>query len=142
MEDLKQAIKLAARLHEENKMKKEKLTKKEALQQCVALWSWLAENPFREKVDWPGWEENGGKLQAKSYCFACEFSLQQEQEHRHCNANCILPCFAFLCGCVATNSPYIRWVYTKNPESRKRNAKLIRDSANVALIDMGKMKGE
>ena len=115
-------------------MKKEKLTKEEALQHCVALWEWLAKNPSKDKEDWPEWKKNGGKFQARSYCFACEFSLQQK--HNCCNDNCVLPCFASLCGCTETNSPYIHWFYSKNPDARIRNAKRIRDSAKAALTEI------
>lgn len=111
-------------------MKEKKLTKEGALQKCAAMWSWLAENPAKEKKDWPEWKENGGKLQASLDCFACEFNEQQQQGY--CDDNCILPCFASLGSCVVTGSPYIRWVYNKDPESRTQNAKLIRDSAKAA----------
>ncbi len=38
------------------------------------LWNYLAENPTEWKVNWPGWETNGGKYnKVNSHCFACEF---------------------------------------------------------------------
>ena len=38
------------------------------------LWNWLAENPDKEKRDWPEWKENGGEIKrATSLCFACDY---------------------------------------------------------------------
>lgn len=37
-----------------------------------ALWNWLSKNPGRKKHEWPGWEENGGRMEyMSSSCFAC-----------------------------------------------------------------------
>ena len=113
---------------------KEKLTKKKALQHCVAMWEWLTENPLKEKKDWPEWEENGGELQASLYCFACEFNLQQKWSF--CNDNCILPCFASLGYCMNIGSPYIYWSRNNSIKSSIRNAKIIRDSAKAALMKL------
>ena len=39
------------------------------------LWNWLAENPDKEKTDWPEWEKNGGRVKrVRSNCFACEYA--------------------------------------------------------------------
>ena len=35
----------------------------------VRLWNWLAENPERDKYDWPWWQKYGD---VNSQCFACE----------------------------------------------------------------------
>ena len=37
------------------------------------LWTWLSENPEKEKKDWPGWEWNGGMYDTGilALCFAC-----------------------------------------------------------------------
>ena len=38
------------------------------------LWNWLAENPDKEKSDWPEWKENGWEIKrAVSLCFACDY---------------------------------------------------------------------
>ena len=40
-----------------------------------ALWNWLSKNPGKRKSEWPGWVDNGGKVDyAISFCFACGFS--------------------------------------------------------------------
>lgn len=42
-----------------------------------ALWNWLAKHPTKTKLDWPGWEWNGGKSKyALYFCFACEYSYK------------------------------------------------------------------
>lgn len=37
------------------------------------LWQWLADNPDKEKSDWPRWKINGGDYDVYGDCFACEF---------------------------------------------------------------------
>lgn len=38
------------------------------------LWGWLAENPDKEKHNWPGWQINGGEVQDSSTsCLACDY---------------------------------------------------------------------
>ena len=38
------------------------------------LWNWLAENPDKNKDEWPEWEKNGGTVKrAVSLCFACDY---------------------------------------------------------------------
>ena len=40
------------------------------------LWNYLAENPTKQKEDWPEWKINGGKYSNVEYhCFACEFTI-------------------------------------------------------------------
>jgi hypothetical protein len=36
-----------------------KLTKRKALEICIELWEWLAEDAGRNKKNWPGWEKYG-----------------------------------------------------------------------------------
>ena len=46
----------------------------------VRLWTWLAENPGKEKFDWPGWKFNGGDTkEVNNHCFACEYVSYSEQ---------------------------------------------------------------
>jgi len=49
-----------------------KLTKKEAINRHRELWGWLAENPMKDKLDWPGWNEHE---YVKGDCFLCEYSI-------------------------------------------------------------------
>ena len=50
------------------------------------MWNWLAENPKKEKGDWPGWDKNGGNfLENNIYaeCFACQYT---EEIGLHCDS--------------------------------------------------------
>lgn len=39
------------------------------------MWQWLAENPGKDKDEWPEWEFNGGSVPgALNDCFACEYT--------------------------------------------------------------------
>lgn len=37
------------------------------------IWNWLADNPSKEKKDWPGWEEYVGSKIEINYCFLCDY---------------------------------------------------------------------
>ncbi len=38
------------------------------------MWTWLSENPEKEKDNWPGWEWNGGVIDTTvNLCFACDY---------------------------------------------------------------------
>lgn len=44
----------------------------------VALWDWLANNPGKDKDDWPGWQDTSSSVRAvfdgeeiENYCFMC-----------------------------------------------------------------------
>jgi len=40
----------------------------------IRLWTWLAENPGKEKIDWPEWIANGGAVDdVDGECFACKY---------------------------------------------------------------------
>jgi hypothetical protein len=52
------------------------LSKRLALKICYELWAWLAENPSKDKEDWPGWEKYIKYAQGnnfKVYCPCCEW---------------------------------------------------------------------
>ena len=39
------------------------------------LWLWLAENPLKEKSEWPGWVYNGGPYEEMLFnCPACQYA--------------------------------------------------------------------
>jgi hypothetical protein len=54
------------------------MTKTEALQQCLDLWTWMRnekKTSSKDKADWPGWltVEDGYMC----YCPACSYALEQ-----------------------------------------------------------------
>ena len=56
-----------------------KLTKKQAIKLHRRLWNWLAENPGKNKEQWPEWEFNGGKVvRMIADCPACEYAHMKQ----------------------------------------------------------------
>ncbi len=63
-----------------------KLTKKRALFLCWKLWQWLAENPSKDKGDWPKWKSNGGGVvDMGAHCPCCEFPPEDEFDSPICS---------------------------------------------------------
>jgi len=61
----------------------------------VLLWLWCADNPEKEKEDWPMGEFNGGIIPiVDNDCFACEFkgfkSYHHDDKYISCGANCLV----------------------------------------------------
>ena len=62
-----------------------RLTKKLMKELHTELWLWLAENPKKEKNDWPRWEENGGDIpKMEAECFACEYAARHGKRPGFC----------------------------------------------------------
>jgi len=56
-----------------------KLTKRKSLELTIELWDWLAANPKRWKINWPGWKIRGGpNPEMRHDCPCCEYDLQHE----------------------------------------------------------------
>ena len=51
------------------------------------LWNWLAENPDKNKEDWPEWAENGGNVSSyrSPFCLACESVNSVNNDERDCD---------------------------------------------------------
>jgi hypothetical protein len=113
-----------------------RLTKEKALEMCVELWSWLAENPTKEKSDWPGWE---GKKKEGYWngCPCCEWMTRNYPDWkwagpREWEERCIDSCpIKWPGGFCESNSdtPWERWIELEDP----RNAQEIRDRKKAAL---------
>ncbi len=109
-----------------------KLTKKEAIKRHRELWTWLAENPTKEKQDWPGWVRYDAAL---NDCFLCEYALKSRKN----DSNRLNICDYCPVEFKETNDYpkgtigyclgglFIRWLWTTNPKERSRLASLIRD---------------
>lgn len=109
-----------------------KLTKKEAIKRHRELWGWLAENPMKDKLDWPGWERYDAALNG---CFLCEYALKSKKN----DSNRLNICDYCPVEFKETNDYprgtigyclgglFIRWVWTTEPKKRSRIASLIRD---------------
>lgn len=85
-------------------MSKLKLTPKLALDIGFELWTWLAANPLKHKVDWPGWDEYS---EMRSNCPCCEYVVHEYGEGVDCNGICIVEWPNG--SCSYASSPYRRW---------------------------------
>lgn len=122
-----------------------KLTKKEAIKRHRELWGWLAENPMKDKLDWPGWERYDAAL---NDCFLCEYTSNKFSKCEHC------PVWFKENGFDRGTVPYClgglfyRWEVATNLEERKRLAALIRDlpekkmrpSLRLGILSLSKIK--
>ena len=46
------------------------------------LWTWLAGNPCKKKMDWPGWKTYGD---VSGYlCFACDYDYEKMDDCKNC----------------------------------------------------------
>ena len=109
-----------------------KLTKKEAIKRHRELWGWLAENPMKDKLDWPGWERYDVAL---NDCFLCEYALKSQKNDSNGLSRCDYCPVEFD---AIGDSPkgtvgyclgglFSRWDMATDPEERSRIALLIRD---------------
>ena len=89
----------------------EKSTRKEALEACKQHWQWLADNPEKDKDDWPELDPT-----THDDCYCCEFMLSQprgEMNRIDCR-NCPLSGYAWTAGkwpacCDDETSLYEMW---------------------------------
>jgi len=91
------------------------------------LWQWLADNPDKEKNEWPRWSSNGGDIgYVTARCFACNY-----------NSDCVdcplvWPDYPDNEGdiCGKDGSLFDRWLFTTGSsegDKRSRLAEQIRD---------------
>lgn len=109
-----------------------KLTKEEAIKRHRELWGWLAENPMKEKTDWPGWERYDAAL---NDCFLCEYVLKSQKNDSNGLSSCdYCPVeFDAIEGYSKGTIGYClggllsRWIQTSESKERSRLAASIRD---------------
>lgn len=63
-----------------------------------ALWNWLAKNPDKEKIQWPGWRTisilldlgilQNGQSSLRFHCFACEKKGHGWDSWENCDDDC------------------------------------------------------
>ena len=107
-----------------------KLTRKKAIELCIALWEWLAKTG-KKKENWPEWEKYD---EIKNNCWFCEHLIYQQKRNGEYPTK-ILPCSKYCIyykkyGCCQTlddgedKTIYDKWDEAKTPEDRKKYAKL------------------
>ena len=109
-----------------------KLTKEEAIKRHRELWAWLAENPMKDKLDWPGWKRYDVAL---NDCFLCEYALKSPKNDFNGLSICdycpvefdaIEDCPKGTVG-YCLGGLFSRWDMAIEPKERSRIASLIRD---------------
>ncbi len=90
-----------------------KLTKKEALEKTIEMWTWLAEHPEAEKKDY--FKENNISNRPICDCYCCQYALEinAKSRCRYC------PAWFDTNGCYVDNSPYFKWRYEKDSKSKR-----------------------
>lgn len=99
-----------------------KLTREEAVKLHRELWGWLAENPMRQKTDYPGFRDE----RIMKYCYLCEYTsftcekcpVEWDKTHEPPAISSDIPCMA---------SYFDDFLRATTPEERSRLAALIRD---------------
>jgi hypothetical protein len=99
------------------------LTKKKALEICRDLWTWLAEHPYKQKSEWPGWNKYG---EMRNSCPCCEYAFQ------NIGGACTSKCLIRWPGgsCTEPESPFAEWC--RNNRGSKYALKIVK-LANESL---------
>ena len=95
-----------------------KLTREEAIRLHRELWGWLAENPMKQKTDYPKFKTEC----VRNDCYLCEFAGSQCAK---CPVEWPKPRYVSPCHCM--ESYFYEWDDAKLPEERSRLAAIIRD---------------
>jgi hypothetical protein len=97
-------------------------------EQHQALWNWLADNPEKNKMNWPGWGEGYQRDDVLNQCFACEYA---ENQHGGCNngRNCPIDWPGEHC---QNGGLYSQWNLHTRPGTLTRSS-VAREIANLPL---------
>jgi len=90
-----------------------KLTKKQAIDRTIILWTWLAETG-KGKEDWPEWEKYG---ETDNDCFLCKYAYPKDTNCEAC------PYCEMFGDCLEDDAPFENWCNARTPETRKKYAK-------------------
>ena len=86
------------------------------------LWGWLAKNPSKSKIDWPGWD----KLLRVNYRTAIECECFACQAARVRNAGTMCGgCPVSIVRTTCVDGVYDKWIMARTNSDRSRYAKLI-----------------
>lgn len=106
-----------------------KRTKRQSLERCLKLWSWLAESGSGSKED--AYKACGFTINDSAGCPACEYT--STHGYRYCNENCIIDWGGF---CHNSSTPYSRWLHASNKSLRKEYARQIVTLCKEALAKL------
>ncbi len=80
-----------------------KLTKKQALINCIDMWEWMAEHPNKNKSDY----FRAKDLTARSDCWLCEYFATHKHKLQSCNNKCLVKWSGG--NCSSPDSEYMKW---------------------------------
>lgn len=120
------------------------LTKEEAIRLHRELWGWLAENPNKNKFQWPGWENSEDDYTCDGlyngeiipfYCFACYATVLQIGDYADDDscAACVLEWGSGVCDKWDDSiipkpiGLFTKWNESKSDRMRSKLAAKIRD---------------
>ena len=112
------------------------LTKRKALEETIALWSWLAENPDKDKEDATEEPELRHIAKYTHVCPCCEYTSQYHDDLLNCY-ECLVwgnPDLDY--GCESGEGTYAGWCiadYVGNYKQKTACAKAIVAKAQAAL---------
>jgi len=95
------------------------LTKEQAIDISIELWTWLAETGSGRKLEWQGWKKYGAM---GCGCALCAYTEQQEEGAAAVTCK---PCpyyRKFHGKCFKRNRIYAKWEKTNNIDQRKKYA--------------------
>lgn len=114
------------------------MTKRQALQECINLWIWLAEHPKAGKGDYP---RIGLKAFKVFECPCCTYAQRKFCEYGSwvgCD-RCPLRGYAWQGTCGHLLSPYKAWLEARRePTASRRAALRMVRAAKKALADLNK----
>lgn len=87
------------------------MTRKEAIERSIELWTWLAETG-KQKREWPEWEKYE---EQRRHCFLCEYSLVEW--NTGCSA---CPYYEQFGLCYAKNAPFNKWYLSKTIKASRK----------------------
>lgn len=94
------------------------MTRREAHEAHIKLWTWLKENPGKGKEDWPEWDFNGGGYPlVDSHCFACKVADRNEYGCSRCPIK-----WTGGRSCLFETGEYALWVNSETDRARKHLA--------------------
>jgi hypothetical protein len=96
-----------------------RLSRKKAIELCIALWEWLAKTG-KYKEAWPEWDKYGN---ITCDCWFCEYDERQKKRHKEKRA-CIYCPFRRKWDVHCSKTFFENWEDAKTPRTRKKYAKL------------------
>ena len=111
---------------------------KELRKYCIdnhrKMWNWLAENPDKNKKDWPGWKRHNDDIfpkEEENYCFLCGYiSADPDKDCYNCPIDWVV---TDMCMDMYLETPY--YILHSTATTLKNKAKYAEIIANLPEKD-------